>query len=212
MKTRWMIVPLGLAMLLTAKGLTSAKEESGDKKFEATCPVSGKPAIESSSIEMKDGSKVYFCCENCPKAYKADPKKYALKAHNQMVETGEMVQVACPITGKPVNKDVMVDMGHAKVGLCCEKCLAKYNAADDEGKLKLVFSPAALKKGFTHQTECPVSGKPIDPEHSVEYKNQKVYFCCPNCPAAFEKDPEKFLSKLPQFAKGGGKKKEKASE
>ena len=46
MKTRWMIVPLGLALLLTAKGFSAADKESGDKKFKATCPVSGKPAIE----------------------------------------------------------------------------------------------------------------------------------------------------------------------
>ena len=32
MKTRWMIVSLCLAMLLTAKGLSAGKEESGDKK------------------------------------------------------------------------------------------------------------------------------------------------------------------------------------
>ena len=62
-----------------------------------------------------------------------------------------------------------------------------------------------MKKGFTHQTMCPVSGKPIDPSHSVEYKGKKVYFCCPNCPAAFEKDPEKFVAKLPQFAKAKDK-------
>ena len=162
-----------------------------------------KPAIESSFVEMKDGSKVYFCCENCPKAYKADPKKFALKANRQLLETGQVVQVACPLTGEPVNKEDMVEMGHAKVGFCCEKCLAKFNkAADDDAKLKMVFSAAAVKKGFTHQTKCPVSGKPIDPTHFVKYEGQKVYFCCPNCPAAFEKDPKKFVAKLPQFAKG----------
>lgn len=209
MKARWIVVPLGLAMLLTVKGLTAAKEESGDKKFEATCPVSGKPAIESSFVEMKDGSKVYFCCENCPKAYKADRKKFALKAHNQLLESGQIVQVACPLTGKPVNKDVTVEMAEANVGLCCKNCLAKFNAADDEAKLKLVFSAAAMKKGFTHQTKCPVSGKDIDPANSVEYKGEKVYFCCPNCPAGFEKDPEKFVAKLPQFAKAKKKTAEK---
>jgi YHS domain-containing protein len=78
--------------------------------------------------------------------------------------------------------------------------------ADDEGKVKLAFAKASFDKGFTRQTKCPVSGKPIKAEHSVEYKDKKVYFCCPNCPAAFEKDPEKFLDKLPQFKKGDGKK------
>jgi YHS domain-containing protein len=201
MKTRWMIASLCLAMLLTVKGLTAGKEESSDEKFEATCPVSGKPAIEESFVELKDGGKVYFCCKNCPKAYEKDPEKFATKAHRQLVETGQIVQVACPLTGKSVNKDVTVEVGGEDIGLCCKNCLKKVDAADDDGKLKLVFSNAALKKGFTHQTTCPVSGKEIDASHSVEYKGEKVYFCCPNCPKAFEGDPEKFVAKLPQFNK-----------
>jgi len=85
--------------------------------------------------------------------------------------------------------------------------------ADEEGKVKLAFANASFDKGFTRQTKCPVSGKPINPEHFVDFKGKKVYFCCPNCPAAFEKDPEKFVAKLPQFAKSEGKKsKEKTEE
>ena len=43
---------------------------------------------------------------------------------------------------------------------------------------------------------CPVSGKPIVKEHSLPYKETaKVYFCCPNCPKAFEADTAKFAPK-----------------
>jgi YHS domain-containing protein len=35
----------------------------------------------------------------------------------------------------------------------------------------------------------------------VEYKGKKVYFCCADCKAKFEADPEKYIAKLPQFAK-----------
>ena len=45
-----------------------------------------------------------------------------------------------------------------------------------------------------------MSDKPIDPKQTVDYKGAKVYFCCPNCPAAFEKDPAKFTAKLPQLS------------
>ena len=52
------------------------------------------------------------------------------------------------------------------------------------------------------QTICPVmTGNPIDKNVFVEYKGKKVYFCCTQCKAEFEKNPEKYLSKLPQFAK-----------
>jgi YHS domain-containing protein len=214
MKSRWMLLALGLAMLLMTKGIIAAEEEAKkEKNFEATCPVSGKPAGEDHVVVRKNGGrteKIYFCCDNCPKAYKEDPKKFRLQVNRQLFETGQMVQVACPLTGKPLNKEAKAEAGTAEVAFCCEKCLAHYTDASDEEKLKLVFSNAALKKGFTKQTKCPVSGKDINPEQSADYEGRKVYFCCPNCKAAFEKDPEKYAAKLPK-ARGNKDKEKKAS-
>ena len=52
------------------------------------------------------------------------------------------------------------------------------------------------------QTMCPVmDGNKIDKNVFVEYKGKKVYFCCAQCKAKFEAEPEKYLSKLPQFQK-----------
>jgi YHS domain-containing protein len=51
------------------------------------------------------------------------------------------------------------------------------------------------------QTVCPVTGDKIDKNVFVEYKGKKVYFCCADCKAKFEAEPEKYLPKLPQFAK-----------
>jgi len=53
----------------------------------------------------------------------------------------------------------------------------------------------------TEQTTCPVMGNPIDKSISVEYQGKKVYFCCKACPEKFLANPEKYLAKLPQFAK-----------
>jgi len=49
------------------------------------------------------------------------------------------------------------------------------------------------------QTTCPVMGGAIDKNIFVEYKGKKVYFCCPDCKAKFEAEPEKYIAKLPQF-------------
>lgn len=49
------------------------------------------------------------------------------------------------------------------------------------------------------QKTCPVSGKPIDKKYSTIYKGKTVYFCCPMCKPIFDKDPEKYTDKLPQF-------------
>jgi xanthine dehydrogenase accessory factor len=32
-----------------------------------------------------------------------------------------------------------------------------------------------------------------NPKHIIEYKGEKVYFCCDGCKVKFEKDPEKYI-------------------
>lgn len=58
---------------------------------------------------------------------------------------------------------------------------------------------AAAVEGAIVQENCPVMGKPINKDIFAEYKGQKVYFCCPGCIDAFNKEPEKYVSSLPQF-------------
>src|SRR6478735_7265922 len=99
MKARWMVLSLCAAMLVAVGGLKAAKEESSKeeaKKFAATCPVSGKAAGEDHVVELKNETKVCFCCD---------------------------------------------------------KCKGKYESASDEEKLKLLFSNAAMKKGFKSTKE-----------------------------------------------------------
>jgi YHS domain-containing protein len=198
MKSR--IALASLAVLFAASSMLIAAEDAKEakKEFAATCPVSGKPAKEAAVVGIDKDLKVYFCCENCPKAFKKNPEKFDMQVRRQLLETGQMVQVACPISGQPVNEKTLVEVGEAKAGFCCEKCLAKYEAADDEHKLAIMF--ADLPKAFTRQTMCPVSGKPINPKASVEHQGKKVYFCCENCPKAFAADPAKYESKLPQLS------------
>lgn len=58
----------------------------------------------------------------------------------------------------------------------------------------------AMGAAEIEQTTCPVmDGNKIDKNVFVEYKGKKVYFCCPECKAKFEAEPEKYIAKLPQF-------------
>jgi len=59
----------------------------------------------------------------------------------------------------------------------------------------------ATASADTEQKICPVMEMPIDKNIFVEYQGKKVYFCCGQCKAEFEKEPEKYISKLPQFKK-----------
>ena len=65
-------------------------------------------------------------------------------------------------------------------------------------------APAETKEvasAAIEQTVCPVMGGAINKSMFTEYKGKKVYFCCAGCKEKFEKEPEKYLAKLPQFKK-----------
>lgn len=194
MKTRVALVVAACAAFIFSFSLSTAEEKEG---FSAKCPVSGAAAKEDKTVDYK-GKKVYFCCENCPKAFTKDPAKFAAKANQQLALTKQVVQVACPLSGEPVDKEKTVDVNGVKVAFCCEKCQGKADKAAD--KLALLFDDKTFDKAYTLQNKCPVSGKDIDVTKTVDYKGKKVYFCCGNCPKAFEKEPAKYEAKLPQLS------------
>lgn len=48
---------------------------------------------------------------------------------------------------------------------------------------------------------CPVMvGNEVNPELYSTYEGKRVYFCCPSCKEAFDKNPIEYLDRLPQFA------------
>jgi YHS domain-containing protein len=80
------------------------------------------------------------------------------------------------------------------------------SAEDAKAELDKVAKEAeeAVKKmeAEAAQTMCPVmDGMKINPDVFTEYKGVKVYFCCNDCKAKFEADPEKYVANLPQFKK-----------
>jgi len=73
-------------------------------------------------------------------------------------------------------------------------------AADPQPQsAKAAADTAAAKAGETKapskDVKCPVSGKPVNAADFVEFEKAKVYFCCENCPVAFQKDPTKYAAK-----------------
>jgi len=48
-------------------------------------------------------------------------------------------------------------------------------------------------------TKCPISGADVDPNMTVTIDEQAIAFCCGNCKAQFEKDPQAFLGKVAEF-------------
>jgi YHS domain-containing protein len=127
--------------------LRAADEPGKDVK----CPVSGKAVKADKTVDF-NGGKVYFCCENCPKAFQADTAKYAAKANHQLVQTGQLKQVACPLTGKPTKDEQTVEIDGVKVAFCCGNCKGKVAKASGDEQLNLVFGDTS--KGFKPAKEA----------------------------------------------------------
>jgi len=126
--------------------------EEAKKEFKATCPVAKtKAAKEDKSAEYR-GAKVYFCCGNCPGAFKKDTAKYAARANMQLVQTGQAEQVKCPFSGGELNADTKIKVGDAEVAFCCEKCQAKAEKATGDEQLELVWGDKSFDKGFKVKT------------------------------------------------------------
>jgi hypothetical protein len=146
-----LLILFGALAGLIATGLMAADPKAPpavDTKSpgsDVKCPVSGKSINPADFVEFEK-AKVYFCCEKCPAEFKKDPAKYAAKAHLQMVQTGQLKQVACPFTGKPLNPETAIDVGGVKVAFCCKDCQAKAQNAKGDDQISLVFKD--VSKGF----------------------------------------------------------------
>jgi len=135
MKMRMMGIAIAVGALLLARGL-SAEDKAADSV--GKCPVSGEAANKDHAVDF-DGGKVYFCCDKCPKVFAADTKKFAAKAHLQMVATGQLKQTACPFTGKPLNKDQSIEVQGVTVQFCCGNCKKKAAAMSEDELIQAVF-------------------------------------------------------------------------
>ncbi|MEW4490379.1 hypothetical protein AB1L42_20000 [Thalassoglobus sp. JC818] len=143
------IAVIGILGLLIGTVFLEADEK---KEAKPVCPVSGKDIDKTHSLKHSEAT-VFFCCPNCPKAFEANTEKFAPKANHQIVVTKQAKQVKCPISGQPLNPEMMTAVSDVKVEFCCDKCLAKVKGAEGEKQLQLVFSDAAFQKGFEVKKE-----------------------------------------------------------
>jgi len=112
------------------------------------CPISKQPINPEKFVEH-NGGKVYFCCGNCPKAFKTDNEDHVAFANHQLAASGQAAQAKCPISGGNAKDDQTAEVEGVTVKFCCKNCKGKVNDAEGAEKVKLVFSDGAFKKGYT---------------------------------------------------------------
>jgi len=146
-----MLTRLALGLAVAASGmlaLTAARAaDEKEKEVELKCVVSGKKAEKSHARAYKKG-EVYFCCENCPKAFEKDTAKFATKANHQLVLTEQYEQTKCPLTGRELNPEQKVTVADVEVQFCCANCKGKAEKAEGEEQVALVFADKAFDKAF----------------------------------------------------------------
>lgn len=109
------------------------------------CLMTKNDVKESFSVDYREG-KVYFCCARCKGAFDAD--KHAVKGNQQLVETGQYEQTACPFSGQDVDETQSVKVGKAEVYFCCGDCLKNAKEAKDDARAEMLFNNEAFEKAF----------------------------------------------------------------
>ena len=87
---------------------------------------------------------------------------------------------------------------------------AKIRDAHIDVELGIDLTSKQASTGKPINTECPVSGKPVNPEKTVVYEGKVIAFCCDDCKANFQKDPKPYLAKLEPLLKAAGEKRQAA--
>ena len=198
-KTRTLLVPLIALSFAVTPGMAQhgghGDHQHGQKEPALAplpnCPVMDERINLAVSVATDDGP-VFFCCKDCISKYQAEPAKYATKvaAQRKALADRPKIQVTCPVSKEPADRDVFVESGGRKVYFCCKGCVNKYQA--DPAKYASSFA-----NSYTYQTMCPVMNEEIDPKSFTTAGNgMKIYFCCKGCDKKFFADPAKYAPKL----------------
>lgn len=114
--------PLTSLMKLRAMGQEPALAEGFTEQ--KSCPVMTEHPLRSEVWTVKDNMLVKFCCEGCMGALEEDPDKVAatLMEFKQAPIILTMKQTVCPVSGHPIDEDVVSVAEGKKIYLCCAGC------------------------------------------------------------------------------------------
>lgn len=91
----------------------------------------------------------------------------------------------CPVSGEAAKADKTADFNGGKVQFCCEKCPVAF--AKDPSKFAAKANLQLAQTGQLKQTACPLTGKPVAADKTVDVSGVKVGVCCGNCLAKANK-------------------------
>jgi YHS domain-containing protein len=201
-----------LGMLVAGYAGTAAADTArqGDVYPLDRCIVSGEELGSKGEAVSRvyDGREVRFCCEGCIQEFEANKEKYLQKADAEIIA---QQKDRYPLTQCVVMPEDEIDpkldyvVNNRLVRVCCRDCVK--DIAKEPAKYLAEIDKAVIEKqkaSYPLDT-CVVSGEKLDGSHGepVEYVtgNRLVRFCCKDCIAAFEKNPQQYLKKLDEAEK-----------
>lgn len=112
------------------------------------------------------------------------------------VDAKAETQTACPLSGKPIDKEISASHDGKLVYFCCADCKTAFEKDPEKIISKLEAEGVQLEMVHAKQTLCPLMGGKIDKLLYSVQDGKKVYFCCPMCKPKFEKDPAKYIEEM----------------
>jgi xanthine dehydrogenase accessory factor len=128
----------------------------------------------------------------CYKAFVASPKKKTAIFDNLVLQGFDKEKINSIYS--PAGLDIHAKRPEEVAISILAQIIQVQNSLKSTGFTR--FETTNLDKGVSKYYINPVCGVPVDmhaPKHVVEYKNEKIYFCCDGCKIKFDADPEKYM-------------------
>ena len=111
-------------------------------------------------------------------------------------------EVTCVVSGETIDETEYSNYKKGKVYFCCGGCKADFDEASATFAVAANYQLVAT--GQYMQTNCPVSGRGLNPKKVVKVANADVTFCCGNCQGKTNKAEDKmaFIFTDVSFDKG----------
>jgi len=100
------------------------------------------------------------------------------------------------MVGEVVNFALSVASDQGPVYVCCQSCQKKLKDNPTKYTEEIANQRAQLALLPKVQVLCPISKEPVDPAVTLDYKGEKVAFCCGGCLEKFRKEPEIYSTSL----------------
>ena len=100
----------------------------------------------------------------------------------------------CPVGGDPIDRNVFIDTDQGRVYFCCTDCVKMYKDKPDQYAAG-VFEQQGILGPPRVQVDCPVDGKPVDPDITHKQGSYTVAFCSGACRDAFKADHGKYMKR-----------------